>query len=411
MGCRFRIIRRTWSSFRERRALSGQSDGWDAGRSVPGTFQKEIYEITGNQFENFNTIFQLYSLVKQRPWLLERADSLLLTPDLFNYFLTGKKRAEYTIASTTQLMDANHKIWSDTILKALGIPKSILPMIVPSGTVIGDLTGEICEELGLEPAEVIAVAGHDTQSAVVAVPTQEKDFIFISCGTWSLFGTELDAPIIGEKSLECNVSNEGGCENKTTLLKNIIGLWLVQESRRQWIREGREYSYGELEQMALEAEPFVSFIDPDAPEFVPAGNIPERIREFCLRTGQKAPESVGEVMRCINQSLALKYRYALEQIESCTGKHYEVIHMIGGGIQSKLLCQMTAGANGRKVIAGPVEATALGNIVMQMIALGMIKDVSQARSMIAQSETTYDYLPQDVHAWDVAYETFQTYIQ
>lgn len=373
--------------------------------------KKEIYEITGNQFENFNTIFQLYSLVKQRPWLLERADSLLLTPDLFNYFLTGKKRAEYTIASTTQLMDANHKIWSDTILKALGIPKSILPMIVPSGTVIGDLTGEICEELGLEPAEVIAVAGHDTQSAVVAVPTQEKDFIFISCGTWSLFGTELDAPIIGEKSLECNVSNEGGCENKTTLLKNIIGLWLVQESRRQWIREGREYSYGELEQMALEAEPFVSFIDPDAPEFVPAGNIPERIREFCLRTGQKAPESIGEVMRCINQSLALKYRYALEQIESCTGKHYEVIHMIGGGIQSKLLCQMTAGANGRKVIAGPVEATALGNIVMQMIALGMIKDVSQARSMIAQSETTYDYLPQDVHAWDAAYETFQTYIQ
>ncbi len=373
--------------------------------------KKEIYEITGNQFENFNTIFQLYSLVKQRPWLLERADSLLLTPDLFNYFLTGKKRAEYTIASTTQLMDANHKIWSDTILKALGISKSILPLIVPSGTVIGDLTGEICEELGLEPAEVIAVAGHDTQSAVVAVPTQEKDFIFISCGTWSLFGTELDAPIIGEKSLECNVSNEGGCENKTTLLKNIIGLWLVQESRRQWIREGREYSYGELEQMALEAEPFVSFIDPDAPEFVSAGNIPERIREFCLRTGQKAPESIGEVMRCINQSLALKYRYALEQIESCTGKHYEVIHMIGGGIQSKLLCQMTAGANGRKVIAGPVEATALGNIVMQMIALGMIKDVSQARSMIAQSETTYDYLPQDVHAWDAAYETFQTYIQ
>ena len=373
--------------------------------------KKEIYEMTGNQFENFNTIFQLYSLVKQRPWLLERADSLLLTPDLFNYFLTGKKRAEYTIASTTQLMDANHKIWSDTILKALGISKSILPLIVPSGTVIGDLTGEICEELGLEPAEVIAVAGHDTQSAVVAVPTQEKDFIFISCGTWSLFGTELDAPIIGEKSLECNVSNEGGCENKTTLLKNIIGLWLVQESRRQWIREGREYSYGELEQMALEAEPFVSFIDPDAPEFVPAGNIPERIREFCLRTWQKAPESIGEVMRCINQSLALKYRYALEQIESCTGKHYEVIHMIGGGIQSKLLCQMTAGANGRKVIAGPVEATALGNIVMQMIALGMIKDVSQARSMIAQSETTYDYLPQDVHAWDAAYETFQTYIQ
>lgn len=373
--------------------------------------KNKIYEITGNQFENFNTIFQLYSLVKQRPWLLERADKLLLTPDLFGYFLTGEKRAEYTIASTTQLLDAKQKIWSEPILKALGIPKNILPQIVPSGTSIGCLTEEICLELGLEPADVIAVAGHDTQSAVVAVPTQEKDFIFISCGTWSLFGTELEAPIIGEKSLECNVSNEGGYGNTTTLLKNIIGLWLVQESRRQWIREGREYSYGELEQLALQAQPFVSFIDPDAPEFVPAGNIPERIRKFCQRTGQKAPESVGEVMRCINQSLALKYRYALEQIESCTGKHYDVIHMIGGGIQSKLLCQMTAGANGRKVIAGPVEATALGNIVMQMIALGMIENVAQARSMIAQSETTYEYLPKDAGAWDAAYETFQTYIQ
>ena len=373
--------------------------------------KEEIYEITGNQFENFNTIFQLYALAKKRPWLLERADTLLLTPDLFNYFLTGKKRAEYTMASTTQLLDAKHKIWSERILKALGIPKSILPVIVPSGTVIGTLTEEIREELGLGAAKVIAVAGHDTQSAVVAVPTQEKDFIFISCGTWSLFGTELYAPVIGKQSLTCNVSNEGGHGNTTTLLKNIIGLWLVQESRRQWIREGQEYSYGELEQMALTAEPFVSFIDPDAPEFVPAGNIPKRIRKFCERTGQKAPQSVAEVMRCINQSLALKYRYALEQIESCTGKHYEVIHMIGGGIQSKLLCQMTAGASGRRVIAGPVEATALGNIVMQMIALGMIQDVAQARSMIAKSETTYDYLPLDVRAWDAAYEKFQMYIE
>ncbi len=379
------------------------------------TFQaiskEEIYQITGNQFENFNTIFQLYSLVKQRPWLLEKADSLLLTPDLFNYFLTGEKRAEYTIASTTQLMDAKQKKWSEKILDALSIPKSILPEIVPSATIIGNLTDEICSELGLEPAKVIAVASHDTQSAVVAVPTQEKDFIFISCGTWSLFGTELDAPVIGDRSLACNVSNEGGYANTTTLLKNIIGLWLVQESRRQWIREGKEYSYGELEQMALEAEPFVSFIDPDAPEFVPAGDIPERIRQFCQRTGQQVPKTEGEIMRCINQSLALKYRYALEQIESCTKKHYDVIHMIGGGIQSKLLCQMTAGANGRKVIAGPVEATALGNIVMQMIALGMITDVAKARSMIAESETTYEYLPQDVSQWETAYEKFQTYIQ
>lgn len=373
--------------------------------------KKEVYNLTGNQFENFNTIFQLYSLVKNRPWLLERADTLLLTPDLFNYFLTGEKKTEYTMATTTQLLDARNKVWSKQILNALQIPERILPEIVPSGTVIGILKEEICEELGVKPAKVIAITGHDTQSAVVSVPTQEKDFIFISCGTWSLFGTELDAPVIGEKSFACNISNEGGYGNTTTLLKNIIGLWLAQESRRQWMREGKEYSFGELEQMALRAEPFQSFIDPDAPEFVAAGNIPERIREFCRRTGQKVPESVDEIMCCINQSLALKYRYALEQIEACTSKHYPVIHMIGGGIQSKLLCQMTAGANGRKVIAGPVEATALGNIAVQLMSLGAIENVAQARKIISNSETTYEYLPRDTEKWNAAYEKFKTFIQ
>lgn len=372
--------------------------------------KEEVYSLTGLQFENFNTIFQLYSLVQKRPWILEKADKLLLLPDLFNYFLTGEKKAEYTMAATTQLLDAGKKEWSDRILEALRIPKKILPEIIPSGTVVGTLKADICEELGVDPAKVIAITGHDTQSAVVSVPTQEKDFIFISCGTWSLFGTELEGPVIGEKSMACDVSNEGGYGNTTTLLKNIIGLWLAQESRRQWIREGKEYSFGELEEMALTAEPFQSFIDPDAPEFVPAGNIPERIREFCRRTGQKVPETVGEIMCCINQSLALKYRYALEQIESCTGKHYPVIHMIGGGIQSKLLCRMAAGANGRKVTAGPVEATALGNIAVQMMAMGEIKDVKEARRIIAESETTYEYLPQDTEKWDAAYEKFKTFI-
>ena len=371
----------------------------------------ELYDMTGNQFENFNTVFQLYSLVQKRPWLLERADKLLLTPDLFNYFLTGEQKAEYTMATTTQLMDARNKVWSDRVLQALEIPERIFPEIVPSGTVVGTLSDDICAELGIQPAKVIAVASHDTQSAVAAVPTREKDFIFISCGTWSLFGTELKAPIIGEKSLECNVSNEGGYGDTTTLLKNISGLWLAQESRRQWIRGGQEYSFGELEKMAMKAEPFQSFVDPDAPEFVPAGNIPERIREFCRRTGQKAPETIGEIMCCINQSLALKYRYALEQIESCTGRHYPIIHMIGGGIQSRLLCQMTAGAAGRKVMAGPVEATALGNIAIQFMSLGEIKDMTEARQIIANSEKTYEYIPQDEEKWNAAYERFKTIIQ
>lgn len=391
--------------YRDDRTLGMQDEVFKA---IP---KDELYSLTGNQFENFNTVFQLYSLVQKRPWLLERADQMLLTPDLFNYFLTGEKKAEYTMVSTTQMMDAEHKVWSDRVLEALQIPSKILPEIVPSGTVVGNIQESICEELGVEPAKVIAVASHDTQSAVVAVPTEEKDFIFISCGTWSLFGTELSAPIIGEKSLEYNVSNEGGYGDTTTFLKNIIGLWLAQESRRQWMREGDEYSFGELEQMALKAEPFQSFIDPDAPEFTPAGNIPRRIRAFCERTGQKVPETVGEIMCCINQSLALKYRYALEQIESCTGKHYPMIHMIGGGIQSKLLCQMTANANNRKVLAGPVEATALGNIAVQMMSLGLIKDVDEARTIIAKSEKTYEYMPQDQENWEAAYEKFKTIIQ
>lgn len=391
--------------YRDDRTLGMQEEVFKA---IP---KDELYHLTGNQFENFNTVFQLYSLVQNRPWFLERADKLLLTPDLFNYFLTGEKKAEYTMATTTQLMDAKNKVWSDRVLTALQIPKKILPEIVPGGTVVGNVQESICEELGIAPAKVIAVASHDTQSAVVAVPTEEKDFIFISCGTWSLFGTELPGPLIGETSLQCNVSNEGGYGDSTTFLKNIIGLWLAQESRRQWMREGEEYSFGELEQLALEAKPFQSFIDPDAPEFTPAGNIPRRIRAFCERTGQKVPNTVGEIMCCINQSLALKYRYALEQIEGCTGKHYLMIHMIGGGIQSKLLCQMTANANNRKVLAGPVEATALGNIAVQLMALGQIKDVDEARRIIAKSEQTYEYMPQDQEMWESAYEKFKTIIQ
>ena len=368
--------------------------------------KEDIYSLTGIQFNNFNTIFQLYSLVQDRPDLLERAKTLLLTPDLFNYFLTGEKKAEYTMVTTTQLMDAKTQKWSDEILEALSIPKEILPEIVSSGTVVGNICEDICNELGIEPAKVIAVASHDTQSAVVAVPTEDEDFIFISCGTWSLFGTELKEAVINNTSYELDVSNEGGYGDTFTFLKNIIGLWLAQESRRQWIREGQEYSFGELEKLALEAEPFQSFIDPDVPEFNTAGDIPSRIRAVCERTGQKLPQTVGDIMRCINQSLALKYRYALEQIEQCTGKHFDKIHMIGGGIQSKLLCQMTASASGRKVIAGPVEATALGNIAVQLMALGEIQDVKEARQIIKNSEMTYEYEPQDREKWDEAYEKF-----
>lgn len=369
--------------------------------------KNQFYEITGNQFMEINTAFQLLSLKLNREQILERTDKMLLMPDLFNYLLTGEKAAEYSIASTTQLMNATQGIWSDEVIQKLSLPRSIFPEIVPSGTKIGILSDEICEELGIEKMDVMAVAGHDTQCALVSVPTSEKDFIFLSCGTWSLLGTELDHPLINDKSIYYNITNEGGCEKKVSFLKNIIGLWCIQESRRQWIREGEEYGFGELETMASEAKPFQCFIDPDAPEFVPSGNIPERIRKFCRRTGQKVPDTKGEIVRCIDESLALKYRYTVEEIIECTGKNYSTIHIVGGGTKSRLLCQFTANACGKRVSAGPVEATVLGNVALQLMASGDISSLSEARQIIADSWEIRNYEPAQKEAWDLAYERFK----
>lgn len=369
--------------------------------------KEEFYRITGLQFMEINTAFQLLSLALNRPELLKRADKLLLMPDLFNYFLTGVKAEEYSIASTTQLLDARAGVWSDRVMEALGLPRRIFADIVPCGTGIGTLSPEICEELGVDPVRVVAVAGHDTQSALVSVPARSDDFIFISCGTWSLFGTELAEPLIGPKSEEYNITNEGGYERKASFLKNIIGLWLIQESRRQWIREGEEFSFGELEKLADQAEPFFAFIDPDAPEFVPAGNVPERIREYCRRTGQRVPESKGQIVRIIDESLAMKYRITLEQIEECTGKEYSDIHMVGGGTQSSLLCRFTASACGRRVVAGPVEATVIGNVVLQLMADGVISDLHEARAIIAKDPDILSYEPLDAGQWKQAYQDFR----
>ncbi|WP_296922222.1 rhamnulokinase family protein [uncultured Megamonas sp.] len=363
-----------------------------------------IYSITGNQFMELNTLFQLMAIKENQPELLEKADTLLLMPDLLNYFLSNEKCTEYTIASTTQLLDAKNKKWSSEIIENLDLPKNIFTKIVQPGTKIGKLSKQISEELGINEIDIIAVAGHDTQSAMVAVPTQEDDFIFLSCGTWSLLGTELKTPIINETSASLNITNEGGADNKTSFLKNIIGLWLIQESRRQWIREGKEYGFGELEQMASKVGMINSFIDTDNEEFVSAGNIPKRIQEYCKRTGQYVPQNEAEIVRCIDQSLAVKYRFALEQIEIATGKKYDTLNIIGGGIQSKLLCQLTANVCGRKVVAGPVEATVMGNIALQLMALGEIKDIKEARRIVANSENVTVYEPQKDENWDEIYK-------
>lgn len=368
--------------------------------------KEKLYGITGIQFMELNTLFQLISLKKYRPWMLERADKMLFMPDLFAYMLTGKMCAEYSIATTSQLIDLETKSWSEEILDAFGIKKSLFAPLVKPGTVLGELSKEICEECGVDPVPVISVCGHDTQSAITSVPCEDGNFAFLSSGTWSLFGTELDKPIVNETSMNINITNEGGFDDSTGFLKNIIGLWLIQESRRQWKREGEEYSYADLEKLALAAEPFKCFIDPDAPEFVPHGNIPERVREFCRRTGQYVPQTVGEVMRCIYESLAMKYRLTFEKLRECTKRDYPVIHVIGGGTKDGLLCQMTANSCDRTVKAGPIEATVMGNVAVQLMSDGSVDNIGQARKIIADSSELKIFEPKDTDKWAGAYEDF-----
>ena len=369
--------------------------------------KEKLYGITGIQFMELNTLFQLISLRRQRPELLDRADKILFMPDLFAYFLTGKMCSEYSIASTSQLIDINKRTWSKEILDGFGISESIFAPLVQPGTVLGSLSPEICEECGVESVPVISVCGHDTQSAITAVPCEEGNFAFLSSGTWSLFGTELEKPIVNSTSLNINITNEGGIDGKTGFLKNIIGLWLIQESRRQWQREGNDYSYADLEKLALEQEPFKCFIDPDAPEFVPQGNIPKRVKEFCKKTGQYVPESVGEIMRCIYESLAMKYRLTFEKLCECTGMDYPVIHVIGGGTKDGLLCKMTANSCDRTVKAGPIEATVMGNVAVQFMSDGTIGSLAEARKTVAASEALKTYEPQDTDAWKAAYKNFK----
>lgn len=366
-----------------------------------------LYAVTGNQMMEINTLYQLLSLKENRPELLQRADAVLLMPDLFHYLLSGKMCSELSIASTTQLMDARTRQWSPQVLESFGLNPALFRPIVPTGTMIGPVSTDLREELGLPEMQVIAAAGHDTQCALAAVPAQERDFVFLSCGTWSLFGTELDAPLIDENSRRLDITNECGFAGRTSFLKNIIGLWLIQESRRQWMRENKTYSFGELEELAAQCEPFACFVDPDDPVFTPSGDIPGRIRDYCRRTGQYVPQSEGEIVRCINESLAFKYRHALEEISACTGKAYPALYMIGGGTKSEQLCAFTANACGFPVVAGPAEATVLGNAAIQLYALGAVGGPEEIRRIVRRSEPVRTYDPTQPDRWDLEYLRFK----
>ena len=366
----------------------------------------EIYKHTGTQCMRINTLYQLMYLKYNEPEMLENAEKLLLIPDLFAYMLTGEIESEASIASTTNLYNAYDRNWDFELIEKLGLPKSIFPEIIKSGNVYGYLTDEICEELGCKKVPVIAVAEHDTASAVAATPALEDGFVYISCGTWSLFGIENDEPIISEEIEKLNFTNEGGFKDTVRFLKNIMGLWLIQESRRQWKREGEDVGFDVLEREALAAEPFKCFVNVDDPAFETAGNLPRRVQEYCEKTGQYVPKNRGEIMRTIYQSIAMKYKYTFNMLNKLNGGKYSSINMLGGGIKDTLLCKMTASACNAKVLAGPTEATVMGNIGVVYSALGEIKDFKDLRRVIYASTDIKEYLPEDAAAWEDAYKTY-----
>jgi len=357
--------------------------------------KEEIYAITGIQNMQINTIFQLDYLARKRPKDIESAKAFLMIPDLLNYFLTGEKNNEYTIASTTQLMDAKTRSWSKQLIDRIGMDPTVFGNITMPGTISGVLTGMICEETRSKPVNVYCIASHDTASAVAAIPAPGKsDYMYISSGTWSLVGTELDEPLLSKAALIHNFTNEGGAQGRIRFLKNVMGSFLVQETRKQWAREGKDYSFVDLDGMG-EAAPHVgSYIDVDDTLFIKEGNIPERIASFCKKTDQRVPQTEGEIMRVIYESLALKYRYIAEKMAECTDKKVHAIHIIGGGSQSDTLCRMTANATGLPVFAGPSEATTIGNAIVQWIASGELKSIDEGRQVIKDAFPQREYLPQ-----------------
>ncbi len=372
--------------------------------------EEALYQKTGIQFMALNTLFQLYYLSKNRPELLKNSAKLLLMPDLFNYFLSGKMAWEFSIATTTQMLEHATMSWHKDLLKDLAIDDRLLGNISPSGTILGKLRPEIAQQTGLD-LNVIAGAGHDTACAVIAVPTDKKDFLFISMGTWALVGSELDQPIINDMSKRYNLTNEGGYGNKIHFLKNITGLWIIQETRHHYKTQGDDYSFDDIVKMAMTADAHSAFIDPNAVQFLTPGNLPQRIVDFCQKTGQRIPQSHAQVFRIIYESLALKCRQSIEQIAECTGKNYDAIHIIGGGTKAEILCQMIANATAKKVIAGPVEASALGNVAVQLMTSGAIKDIGEARQIIKRSTAPKTYYPTDTTAWQNAYQQYQSILQ
>jgi rhamnulokinase len=366
-----------------------------------------IFAETGIQFMTINTIYHLASDLEKSRALLDVADCFLTIGDYFNYLFSGVPRVDESNASTTQLYNPRTRSWSQVLIERCGFPPKIFPQLVAPGTVLGPLLPEVAFETGLSELQVVATCSHDTGAAVAAVPAEgEEDWAYLSSGTWSLLGLELPQPLISEKVREHNFTNEAGYGGTTRFLKNIVGLWILQESRREWVRQGLELDYAALTREAESAEPFRSLIDPRAARFSKPGEMPQKIAAFCSETGQPVPEKPGQFVRCIYESLALLYRGTLEEIEQLTGRTIRRLHIVGGGSQSALLNQFAASATGRQVVAGPAEATAIGNVLLQATALGHLDSLAALRQLVRHSFALQTFEPIAPEIWRAAYQRF-----
>jgi len=371
----------------------------------------EIFRHSGLQFMQFNTLYQVLAMKLAGSPLLEMAETLLMMPDLFHWLMTGQKANEFTDATTTQFYDPVRGDWATELLDKFELPTGILGSVAQPGTDLGPLRPGLVDETGLAGAHVVLPGTHDTASAVMAVPAASQpgarpDWCYISLGTWALMGVESPRPVVNDQVLKLNFTNEGGVGGTIRLLKNITGLWLVQECRRVWNQAGRDWGWEDLNQLSAAAKSLVSFINPDAHQFMAPTDMPEAIRQFCRNTGQAVPDDEGAVLRCALESIAMKFRHVLGMCEELAGARIETIHVVGGGTQNRQLCQAAADACARRVVAGPIEATATGNLMMQAVAAGDVGSIAQAREVIRNSFAVEQYEPQNTAAWDEAYERF-----
>jgi rhamnulokinase len=364
--------------------------------------REEIFAETGLQFMELNTLYQLHAAKQSGSPPLDRAARLLHMPDLFHWMLTGEQANEATIASTSQLFNPRARTWSDKLIERFGFPREIFGQILEPGTMLGPLLAHVAEETGLKNVNVVLPGSHDTASAVLAVPAATPNWAYISSGTWSLMGLEASNPVINDDAFHWNFTNEGGVAGTTRLLKNISGLWLVQECQRVWKSQGHDYDWQQLTELAQEAEPLAAVVDPDDPRLIAPRDMPATLATLVAESGQSAPETHGAIVRTALESLVLKYREELGHLEHLGGSPIEHLHIVGGGTQNRLLCQLTADACNRPVLAGPVEATAIGNVLMQAIAAGDVADVPQAREVVRRSFDLVEYHPHEDNRWEEA---------